>query len=88
MYIKMHGPAFDNSGKITETDVHVDNVAAFKRAGWVEGEMEKTEPVKKVETPEPDSTTPKRCAFIKKDGEQCSNDAVKDSDYCWVKTHK
>ncbi len=44
MSIKMHGPALDGSGETHETNVHEDNIAAFKKAGWVEGELPKSKP--------------------------------------------
>ena len=47
----------------------------------VKGENSKEELAK-------ESTTPNRCKAIKGDGEQCSNDALKESDYCHVPAHK
>jgi hypothetical protein len=41
----MHGPALDGSGETHQTMVHPDNILAFKRAGWVEGEIVTAEPV-------------------------------------------
>jgi hypothetical protein len=38
--ITMHGPALDGSGETHQTEVHPDNVEAFKRSGWVEGPKE------------------------------------------------
>lgn len=41
MSVKMYGPALDESGDIHESNVHEDNVPAFIKAGWVEGEKPK-----------------------------------------------
>lgn len=58
-YLTMHGVAFDNSGEIVETQVHINNKQAFLNAGWVEGKLlvktqkvveeAKTEEVEEVE---------------------------------------
>ena len=37
---------------------------------------------------DPESTTPNRCKFIKGDGDQCANNAKKDSEFCYIKSHK
>lgn len=94
-YIKMHGPAFDGSGKMAETDVHVDNIAAFKRSGWAEGSLKQAAAEAKEETAaapppvkETTSTTPTRCGFMLKGGKQCGKDAVKGSEFCAIKSHK
>ena len=36
-YITMHGASLDGSGEIVQTEVHVNNVQAFKNSGWKEG---------------------------------------------------
>lgn len=35
-----------------------------------------------------ESTTPQRCQFIKGNDEQCGNDALEDSEFCHIKSHK
>ncbi len=85
----MHGPAFDDSGEIIESDVHTDNIAAFKAAGWVEGKLKNEAPaVQAAPAREVTSTTPNRCAFMLKSGKQCGKDAVKGSEFCATKGHK
>lgn len=47
--VKMHGPAFDGSGKMVERDVPFADVRAYKAAGYVEGGLPEAPKVEKVE---------------------------------------
>jgi hypothetical protein len=90
MNIKMHGLSLTGSGEPAETDVHPDNIEAFKASGWKIGELPKKisdDDIKSLNE-EPEVVAAKQCAFIKDDGEQCGNKTKGDSDFCFLKTHK
>lgn len=66
-----------------ERDFTAEQIAVLVKRGALAGVFA-TETGNKPVT----STTPKRCAFIKADGEQCGNDAVKNSEFCHIKSHR